>query len=292
MVQMHVIVITLHEATDRQEKVSAMLTSLKLPFQFYFADRHPLGGIVGNFDSHVRAWQLAWSLGYPIVLICEDDIITTPSFGKAEIWKELDSLMVRDDPRWEIIQLGYGPTTATHANAKFHDYDFSGLYFSESTSKHIRRYMGLLSHAYLMSRIGLSKMIPWGLRHLSASPQTIERPRKERPYLDRYMVTELSTAHTYCTVPMLFEQDWCQPTYNDYEGSWTDTHGRKLYCDSKRQWLYYWSVIAYYKYTTMMTLALLIILLILYLSYIIYMNLKRRSFKKSFKTNSNMREYR
>lgn len=75
-----IVCITLEDQVQRQESTRKLLTSLGIPFEFYYVKRHPRGGRVGCFDSHVRVIRQALQEGHPNILIFEDDVRTTPGY--------------------------------------------------------------------------------------------------------------------------------------------------------------------------------------------------------------------
>lgn len=214
-----VFVITLKERTDRQNHIVNLLRKLNIPFEFYYTERHPRGGVIGCFSSHVNVQMIALQRGYKNALIFEDDIIPTPSYDP-KIIAHIGSFM-QTHPNWEMIQLGYGikgsqkhelesmmiPPLYTYNNHKVNmTYDSVSLLISKRVSKHLLQYCGLLTHAYCISEKAMRNII---------SLSSYELSKEHVIHYDIWLLTILNMNNCYATAPMLFDQQWCFETNND-----------------------------------------------------------------------------
>lgn len=66
--------------------------------------RHPEGGRVGCFDSHLRCYALALDAGADAALIFEDDVALSQGFSERRILAALEGLRRAGEP-WHVIRL-------------------------------------------------------------------------------------------------------------------------------------------------------------------------------------------
>jgi GR25 family glycosyltransferase involved in LPS biosynthesis len=104
-------VITLKGRTDREKHARESASKVKLPIEFFFAERHPKGGTQGCFDSHQQVCQKALDRGDKMVFILEDDFEATAELdtekGKRALRESIEFVKTRND--WDIMYLGVLP---------------------------------------------------------------------------------------------------------------------------------------------------------------------------------------
>ena len=244
-----VVCITLEDAHDRQNTFTRIFEGLSIPFEFYKAKRSEYGGRYGCFESHINVCRRAYDSGYKNVLIFEDDAIPTKGYDE-RLFKEVSDVMRRDND-WERIQLGYSIIS------NFNDYGaLFRLLSSERVSSHIIRYHGCFTHAMCISRKGMKKI-------LEAAPIEL-RKGGHIEHVDVWLNKTLSRDHQYCTIPIMFDQDWCIPT-NNIPNSFLEKYiMRPNQCFlGKLPVLYYLPMIRYYRNEILIFLLLFFILLVI-----------------------------
>jgi len=239
-----IICITLADAKDRHEHMRHIIEQTQIPVEFYYAKRHPLGGRVGCFDSHVAVTKLAYERGYKNVLILEDDLLPTASYDPRIIAKAMEVTQPDKDPDWEMIQFGYWPMRDVD--------DIFGILFyltSPEVSPYVVRYQALACVAYALSRKAMKKIVEQAPSILAtATPKTA-------PHYDIWLQSIIAKCHAYCTIPQMFDQKWCMPTYNSAESTLEQVIFRPNQC------LFEWSqlchtlsLVRYYRNLTMAVL--------------------------------------
>lgn len=71
--------LTLEETPARTENARKRFKNLGIEVEFFIAKKHPDGGKIGCWDSHVKIWKLAKSRGEDVVVVFEDDVIINES---------------------------------------------------------------------------------------------------------------------------------------------------------------------------------------------------------------------
>jgi GR25 family glycosyltransferase involved in LPS biosynthesis len=191
--------ITLKDNIDRQASASRIANQFGIPLQFFRVDKHPKGGRYGCFESHVELIRFLYNRGANKVLIFEDDFIPSPGYSSDAIGDILRFMTIDQD--WDYIQLGYLPVQRLH--------DPSWLWKfpnSERHSKYLYKFGGLLTHAYCVSRKGMSKILEQSHPLLKLDDQHI-------PHIDIWY-NKIFRDTAYCACPILFDQKWCFPTDN------------------------------------------------------------------------------
>lgn len=94
----HIWCISLKNRTDKQEWMQKFAAKYQLELDFYLAEKHPDGGVVGCFESHQQVCRLSLERGYKRILILEDDVEATSDFENAEIWNEIKIFLKQQDP--------------------------------------------------------------------------------------------------------------------------------------------------------------------------------------------------
>lgn len=247
-----IVVITLRERVDRQTHVINLFKKLNIPFEFYYAERHPRGGLVGCFTSHVNVYKIALKKGYKNALIFEDDMIPTPGYDP-KIIAHIGSF-IKTQPNWEMVQLGYG-LRVSHKNSIeitmtgplyiYNNYsqthpivDGVSLLLASRATNHLVNYCGLLLHAYCVSESAMHKII-------SLSPFALSKTNVQ--HYDMWLLTVLQKSNCYAATPMLFDQQWCFETSNVAVNIF-EKISKPTHCAVQDLQLHYlWSLIAFYR---------------------------------------------
>ena len=186
--------------------------------EFFVVDRHPQGGRKGCFDSHVRVLQAVYD-GDPTcerLLVLEDDVKLAPSFSHSAMAACARHMVANRD--WDVFYLGHGGTDWVHL---LHD-----ALFARMIGPHIVEKRCILTHALVVSRRGMRKIIGAGLRELAS------KSGQDVTHYDVF-VAGLPDARHLCAVPMQFDQRWCWGTSN-MPASTTEALVRKVQCYIER----------------------------------------------------------
>jgi glycosyl transferase family 25 len=212
-----IICINLANRTDKRSRVTEVFNKLKIPVQFFTAQRHSQGGRYGCFNSHINVIKQAFDDGLEHILIFEDDVVPSPSYSERFIQFAVEFLIDTNN-NVDILQLGYYPII-----------DDSGtllpLFKAPFTDKQ-RRMMKFTAagfHAYCLTRSGMSKILSseWQ-KHMGDA------------HFDMYVVG--LQLNGYCCVPTLFEQNSCLGTDN-LSRITKEKVGRIFQCTSDRMFL-------------------------------------------------------
>lgn len=256
--------ITLEGQEERQKYMSnifkAIRPQIKSEPEMYVAKRHPRGGLVGCFSSHIEVCKIALQRGVTNVLIFEDDIVITSGYDQ-EIFDDVNKFM-KDNDDWECIQFGYGPALSKSF------LNFGRLLVAPRVSKHLVKYFGLHTHANCLSRKGLEKIVKFGYQELE---------KNDIKHYDQWLYDILDMNATYGVVPMIFDQYWCFQTTNSYKNIIEKLY-RPLACFYMQTQFYYkWSLLRYYR-TSLIIITCIILTII-----ILFVNNHMKSHVKSYK---------
>jgi GR25 family glycosyltransferase involved in LPS biosynthesis len=194
-----IICITLEGNTERQQSAIEVFKKLNIPVKFFIAKRNPRGGRVGCFESHIQVIQDCYNNDKKRVLIFEDDLIPTIAYNASLLNKATN--FMKNNNNWEVFQFGYS----------FRLDQFTNLFkflFSKCVEPNIYNFIGLTTHAYCISRLGMEKVLKYG-------PNILERDAKEIPQIDMFYMSIFSQENCYCIVPMIFDQKWCMSSDNE-----------------------------------------------------------------------------
>jgi GR25 family glycosyltransferase involved in LPS biosynthesis len=181
--------INLKERKDRFKKSKKLFDRLKIPIEYYFADKHN-NGRIGCFESHINVIKKSYFRGDNYVLIFEDDIVET-SFNE-NILKDISEYMKYKN--CEYFQLGYSILPN-----ELPSYMLSSREMVNNTC--ILNYVGLLTHSYILSRNGMKKVIDNYESHINTV------------HLDVFYKNIFK--HSSAVVcPTLFQQDFCSKNDN------------------------------------------------------------------------------
>ena len=160
-------------------------------------------GLIGCFDSHIAVIKMVYERGCKNALIFEDDFTNTKAYNE-KIIKEVTDFMKLNNT-WLSIKLGYVPIQKeTHLMMNLIQY-----FISNNVSKHIIKWSGLASHAYIVSRKCMEILIPEGIREL-------KKPLDKIRHYDIFYqeVLDQTTNECYSVIPLMFDQKWCFQSNN------------------------------------------------------------------------------
>jgi len=248
--------ISLEGQVDRQEYIQRMFARLNIPVEMYIVKKHPKGGRVGCFTSHYDIWKMAHTRGYKNVLIFEDDALPTNGYDKEIIQETIDFALTNSD--WEIIQLGYSCKLQLDPNIGQY-VDCLSMIKSKHVNGHIYRYHGATTHAYMLSRRGIAKMLQYAPRELS-------KPSEQVEHVDLWMQTIMDPKNAYAVMPMQFDQAWCFGTTNLYTRN-LEVILRNGGCYAMPFVdLYKISLISYYRILILICIILVICIIVVYIT--------------------------
>lgn len=194
-----IVCISLKNSIERQEHSIAEARRMGIPFRFHLVEKHPEGGMVGCFMSHLEVIRDAYSRGIEKLMVLEDDFCATESYDETALTNALTFL--QSTPDWERLQLGYVPL--------HNEYDVFGIIqFMMAPQVHpsIIRFSGLAAHAYCLSRKGMQRLLEGTDRYLSHHVPV---------HIDKlFNAILIPHGQSYCTAPFIIDQRWCFPTSN------------------------------------------------------------------------------
>ena len=240
-----IICINLIHRRDRRDHVQSLLRDvLGIPFRFYTVEKHPRGGMWGCFESHINIIQNAFDSGHERILIFEDDIIPTEQYSLENIEKGIDFMKHVDD--WDLFYYGYFVVGE----------QFTTLFQSASTyNNNIIKYKPFATHSYCVNRHAMQMILA---NHKAAIGKM---------QIDQYY--SLLPLHSYCIVPMLFEQKLCMPNDNQ-AGTTLEQIARNHFClleDHKVNYRVSYIVYVVEKYIYLTILVLILLTLIVVVLY-------------------------
>ena len=184
-----IVCINLKERPEKKAWAQKLAKKHKIPLEFYEVERHPEGGMVGCFESHLNIIRSSYQDHLRNVLIFEDDFSPTPSY-QPEILKEVVEFL-KANPKYEYFQLGYTiiPT------------EIPAYLTSPSLGNHILKYNGNTTHAYILTRSGMKRVL-----------ETYQKYFKKID-LDLYYKAIFKN-NGACVCPLLFDQNFCLESDN------------------------------------------------------------------------------
>jgi hypothetical protein len=208
--------ITLAGNTKRQNLVKETLNKLDINFEFYIAQKHPKGGRVGCFDSHINVVREAYNKRAQYILIFEDDVIPSPGYSELLLNKATEFMKQNTD--WEIFQLGW---VFNVVDDKELLPIITKLATVKEVSPNIFDTIGLGGHAYCLSYSGIKKII-------DNYEQVLYNESKNVIHYDKFLVNIFKN-NAYCIAPIIFDQHWCLQSDNIPYGL-LEKYGRKFQC--------------------------------------------------------------
>jgi GR25 family glycosyltransferase involved in LPS biosynthesis len=130
--------INLEERNDRMEECEKMFQKLNVPNVFHRVKRHPKGGEVGCWNSHMEIIKEAYNSGAEHVLIFEDDAIPTADMTQENLNECIRFMTENKD--WNILLLGCIPQVFFFPSLKIRGY--KNIYCGKAWA----------THSYVMSR--------------------------------------------------------------------------------------------------------------------------------------------
>lgn len=193
--------ITLEEEPERHADVRKFAAHIGAPIELFPVKRHPRGGSVGCFDSHVRVSRVALERGCSNVLVFEDDVRVAPGYDPA-IVAHVGRFMQEHAGAWNIIQLGHSIWQ--------HNYDVLAplrFMFAERTTQHLVRHGGMLTHAVCLSRHAMRCIVQHG-------EVALAQPAPPPP-VDVFYLGVCPQQTYFSVIPIQFDQRFCLPTHSD-----------------------------------------------------------------------------
>lgn len=234
-----IVCISLDETTERRKHVDKIAQRLNIPIEYHISSRHPDGGRIGCFMSHLTVIKKMYDAGVKYGLIFEDDFVPTPGYD-VNIIRNVTQFM-KSNNDWEIIQLGWNTLNM-----------YNLIIMANHVTQNIKKFKGLGTHAYCISRRGMEKVLSL------ISPEVLISN-----HIDVWYTRIFSNA--YLVAPLQFDQLWCMPSYNDKFSlidkirlTFTD-----LTCFSQKHNLIYMiSLLPYFKGHIILTVIIVIVILI------------------------------
>lgn len=202
-----IICINLLSRPERKQHAEKVLRSLNIPAEIYSVQKDKGGGILGCFKSHIQLIRKAYDAPYDNILIFEDDIEPTQSYNTRALQECVQ--FMKTDKHWDIFYLGFF-TMNWDVNP------LNTLSSSTMATQNIVKYNPLATHAYIVSRRGMKKILETYHNYIGNTHYDI--------FLAKY-----ANLQSYCYVPMLFNQRMCMPS--DVEpGNFIERMARKTQC--------------------------------------------------------------
>lgn len=232
--------INLIDRQDRYTKMVQLFDRLAIPCKFYRSNRHPSGGRVGCFDSHIQVIKQAYEQGANLILVFEDDIVpTVPREYLEDIISKCLPLMKTTS----YFQLGY----------QVMPHQVAGFLSAPTPIRHAAKFAGNCTHAYTMNRTGMERVLSTYSRFMASFQ------------IDLYYI-EVFRNDVGCCLPLVFDQNFCSdndneaPTSSYYQGL------RLISCRAHRQNVMYWFTIIKKGLFTCICMVILFILIGIILS--------------------------
>jgi GR25 family glycosyltransferase involved in LPS biosynthesis len=209
-----IVCINLKERPEKKEWVQKLAKKHSIPIEFYEVERHPEGGMVGCFESHLNIIRSCYQDQLKNVLIFEDDFSPTPSY-QTDIIKEIVTFLDKN-PNYEYFQLGYTiiPT------------EIPSYLTTQSLGNNILKYNGNTTHAYVLTRAGMKRVL-----------ETYSKYFKKID-LDIYY-KEIFQGRGASTCPLLFDQNFCLESDNLQATSGYYSFLRSISCSTYQYSLVY-----------------------------------------------------
>lgn len=146
--------INLKTRKDRLRQAKRVFKQIDFNPEYHIVDKHPVSGAQGCFESHISVITDAYNKGYERCVIFEDDIVLTTK-DKKEIKEALDICLdfITRNNTWEIFYLGVLPDIRYNK--------------SQRVCKGVYKLQGLCTHAYVIHRRLMEKMI--GMRYVGVA---------------------------------------------------------------------------------------------------------------------------
>jgi len=259
-----IICITLEHATERQIRFENDMKRLNVPFEFLKVPKSKYNGKYGCLHTHIIVANMALEHEWNNVLVFEDDAYPTSLYDDKIMWEVVR--FMNEHKSWDRISLGYCPyaqikSLYTNSVIEICSHFVGFVQYLLQPCVHgypnLCKMPHLLTHAYVLSRSGMKKVIEDGEVQLSK--------KQDCPHLDKWMNYILP--NTYITTKAIFDQHWSLPTYNVtndtlFEGMWRKVqHWMEVY-----QLMVFMSQLRTYRIYWMLSIFIIIIAIIIYRS--------------------------
>ena len=181
-----IVCINLDISHDRRKHAERYFEKLNIPARFFFAQKHPKGGMYGCFDSHIQILFDAYERDLNNILVFEDDFLPSSSYSQELLLKAINFMQTNDD--WDIFHLGY-------SFIKENKDGFSTIMSANPESLEIVQYNPFFTQALCYSKRAIQKIIETFHEYIGII------------HYDMYISSFLNFKN-YCIVPMLFDQNF------------------------------------------------------------------------------------
>lgn len=258
MLQQHfdkIVCINLVDRPDKKAYAKSVFSKLKIPVEFFNAERMPQGGRYGCFHSHMSIIRDAYNKGVQKLLVFEDDLLPSPSYNFTML-QEAIQFMEDPEQEWEYFQLGHFPD--------FNPYGNLLPYINAKTIAgypHVIKFCGFGTHAYCLNRRGMKTILnsDW-------------QKRIDYMHIDRFFVELLNG---YCIVPSLFVQKFCLGTDNP-PTNFNETIQGMSPCTVEKTNVLYWASLLKYTFNTYNIILVFACVILIFL--LVVMVLRRNSY--------------
>jgi hypothetical protein len=211
-----IVCITMEGRDDRRRAAEETFAGLGiLPLvRFFTARRHPSGGRVGCFDSHIRV--LSECLEDPAcgtALVFEDDVVPTRGYSLEGVRRAADFARRMPHDEWDVLMLGY--LAVGHGGLYQHPLRTPRKFASDLVSytgtveaegfPGIFRHTAMMTHAVAFNRRSMQRVVRAGIAELSRRAEDV---RQYDAFLSQQSFRQ------FCVTPMLFDQRWCMGSDN------------------------------------------------------------------------------
>jgi len=226
---------------SRKDKYDSMKTfaekeGIQKRMEFYRPEKHPDGGIVGCFTSHVEVIRQARSRNYQQILIFEDDTIHGKGYDSMDYGELVQFL--QENKHWEMMNLAPLILPWRLWNSHVHH--------------HIFQSPSLFTSAYILNQKGMDRILD--------AP-----PPPKNTHLDLFYCGIFQQT-MYNVVPLIFDQDPLMIPDN----MWIRNSARlstlcnnvfkKLQCSERLSMFKY-----YYKERTLLLLIIIVLIVLLFI---------------------------
>jgi len=251
--------INLEDRKERYIQTKRVFDKLNINVTFYHPQKHSTSGRIGCFESHVNIIRDCYNKQMNRILIFEDDIVDTPSYSDEKM-KEIVTFLKHNE--WiEYFQLGY--SICPH--------EVTNFFFSKNIhGNEIIQYCGLLTHAYIVNRKGMERILAtWGYAAY-----------EKEMHIDKYYV-KMFKNNSGAVCPILFDQNFCTESDNTAPPEIYLKILRSISCVSSRYKICYRvSIIRYYRSEILRASAATIIVVLLLLLFVLRSKVNPRKSSK------------
>jgi GR25 family glycosyltransferase involved in LPS biosynthesis len=234
--------INLISRPDRYKIMKDFEKEENIKLNFFRPERHPDGGRMGCFTSHITIIQNAYDSGKNLIFIFEDDIIKTPSY-KDICYNEINNF-IKNNQNWEMLQFGsFNPINSllVPMNTKY---------------KNISQYYSFFASSYIINRKGMKKILDTYKNYIKTEHVDVF-----------YQIIFNKTM--YNIIPIIFDQDRTLENNNIWFNKYIDKI--IMYIHVKSNAVYNLSL---FKYNNGFIISYLLIFLIIYYLFKLYIKNK------------------